>query len=220
MIGTIAGPSTSSGPAAGRGLLRLPPFGVERLRDPVVGLGDGVRRLRRRIGDPGLNAVQQVHVRHGIGIVRVELDGDLQHAEAVFDLRPVLRADLLTQCRVRDDARILRLHAGSLPRAGVIGIGRRPIDEANGIVGALVGRVGLNGLQRPRARVVELFRVGVEQHQTLQGLAGCRLPAPERRDTAAGHGRPAYCPRRGQACTPAAECWPAGAWPSDWPVPP
>ena len=74
---------------------RLPALGGQRLLDPVVGLGDQLGGLRVAIGDGGLDAVQQVDVGHGIDILGIDLQGDLEHAEALFDLRPVLRSHAL-----------------------------------------------------------------------------------------------------------------------------
>ena len=99
MIGTIAGPLTSSEPSAGRGFCACRRLASSACATQSSAFAYGVRRLRRSIGDPSFDPVQQIHIRHRIGIVRVELNGDLQHAEAILDLRPVLCADLLPQCR-------------------------------------------------------------------------------------------------------------------------
>src|SRR5437016_2792596 len=61
-----------------------PALGVNRLLQPGIAPGEEVDGLGGAIGNTSLNSVEQVHVGHGIGIARVDIEGYLQHSEAVF----------------------------------------------------------------------------------------------------------------------------------------
>src|SRR5581483_9452077 len=110
-----------------------------------------------RVGEIRAFANQQVHIGHGIVVIRIDAQSLLQVIEAVFDHGAVLGLEVGLDFLVFQRAGILGLHAHFGASAHQLRIPLQPVDDAQAVVGFLVLRIGLNELDIPILGFVELL---------------------------------------------------------------